>query len=220
MKLNAARNRTLRLILAGLLWAVVALTLPRGFGWLVELVAGYDVAAFFVLAMTWLFAVKGDPEMAQARASLQDPGRWAALAVVLLCVIVGLASAIAIVAHGPHATNPVERAVSYGLGISAVVLGWLLIHTMFLFRYAHLYYFDEDENDQMDRGIRFPGTDMPSDYDFAYFSYVIGMTFQVSDVVVVNPGVRRLVLFHGLISYAYNTAIFALAINVLAGLFH
>ncbi len=218
--MNAVRNRTLRLSSAALIWAVVTYALPHGLGGLVRFVAGYDASAALLLSLTWLFSVKDDAAKAEERASLEDPGRWLALALVLLSVGIGLASATAIVAHGPHATNKIERMVSYGLGIGAVVLGWLLIHTMFLFRYAHLYYYDEDENGQMDRGIKFPGTDMPDDYDFAYFSFVIGMTFQVSDVVVLNPGVRRLVLFHGLISFAYNTAILALAINVVAGLIH
>ena len=72
----------------------------------------------------------------------------------------------------------------------------------------------------MRRGLLFPGTDKPDDYDFAYFSFVVGMTFQVSDVQVVDKDVRRLVLLHGLVSFAYNTAILALVVNLASGLLY
>jgi uncharacterized membrane protein len=103
-------------------------------------------------------------------------------------------------------------------GVLAVCLGWFLIHTMFVFRYAHLYYYDSDQDGTAQRGLTFPGTTEPDDYDFAYFSFVIGMTFQVSDVQITDPGVRTLVLFHALLSFGYNTAILALGVNLASSL--
>jgi uncharacterized membrane protein len=91
---------------------------------------------------------------------------------------------------------------------------------MFVFRYAHLFYFDSDDDGTAQRGLIFPGTKEPNDFDFAYFSFVIGMTFQVSDVQIKDSGVRRVALFHALISFAYNTTIVALVINIVSGLFH
>ena len=95
-----------------------------------------------------------------------------------------------------------------------MIAGWWLIHTIFTFRYAHLFYYDGDNNQRADRGLEFPGTEKPSDYDFAYFSFVVGMTFQVSDVQVTTASMRRMVLTHGIIAFAYNTAILALGINI------
>jgi len=100
------------------------------------------------------------------------------------------------------------------------VLGWFLIHTIFLFRYAHLYYFDSDDDGSAQRGLAFPGTQNPNDYDFAYFSFVIGMTFQVSDVQILDSGVRRLALIHAMISFGYNSTILALGINLISSLLH
>ncbi|MBD5654686.1 MAG: DUF1345 domain-containing protein, partial [Candidatus Eremiobacteraeota bacterium] len=155
----------------------------------------------------------------ETRAAL-DPGRNVVLLVILISVGVGLASAVSIMGRGPHVQTFDQKIVVYVLGLFAVIAGWFVIHTMFLFRYAHLYYYDDDDDNEADRGLMFPGTKNPNDYDFAYFSFVVGMTFQVSDVQITDSRVRRVVLYHGLISFAYNTSIVALVINILSGLFH
>ena len=118
-----------------------------------------------------------------------DPGRNIVLGVVLISIVAGLASAIIILGKGPN-VPPSDRNIALALGIGAVVLGWFLIHTTFIFRYAHLFYYDSDQDGTAQRGLDFPGTKDPDDYDFAYFSFVIGMTFQVSDVQITDPGVR------------------------------
>jgi uncharacterized membrane protein len=160
------------------------------------------------------------PKDTECRAAVEDPGRNAVLALVIVSVIGGLASAISIIGRGPHVANAGEKSIVYVLGLAAVFLGWFLIHTLFTFRYAHLYYYDDDGDNEADRGLTFPGTQMPNDYDFAYFSFVVGMTFQVSDVQITDSGVRRVVLLHGLISFAYNSTILALVINLVSGLIH
>jgi uncharacterized membrane protein len=192
-------------------------------GWLKNFdraVAAYDVGAIALVAVLWTFGMHRHPGDTQSRAAVEDPGRNIVLAVVLFSVIVGLASAVVILGRGPHVASLNEKIVVYVLGLVAVVVGWVVIQTFFLFRYAHLFYFDDDDDNEADRGLAFPGTKDPNDYDFAYFSFVIGMTYQVSDVQITDPGIRRVVLMHALISFAYNTAIVALVINLLSGLFH
>lgn len=183
-------------------------------------VAAYDAGAVLVIAISWLFAMRATALETQSRAVLDDPGRNIALTIVLLSVAFGLASAVVILGRGPHAATAQEKAIEIGLGILAVIAGWIVIHTTFTFRYAHLFYFDDDEDGTAQRGLKFPGNAEPNDYDFAYFSFVIGMTFQVSDVMITDAGVRRVVLVHALISFVYNTAILALGINLVSNLFH
>jgi len=187
---------------------------------LLRAVAAYDAGALVLLAFYWLVAMRPDAEDTHCRAALEDPGRNIALSIVLVSVAAGLVSAVVILGHGIHLATGEQRSVSYALGILAVVAGWFLIHSTFTFRYAHMYYFDSDEDGTAERGLRFPGEANPNDYDFAYYSFVIGMTFQVSDVAITDPGVRRITLFHALISFGYNTMIIALVINLLSGLFH
>jgi uncharacterized membrane protein len=96
-----------------------------------------------------------------------------------------------------------------------VVSSWCLTHTVYTLRYAHLYYRDDATGEG---GLTFPGEDCPNYFDFAYFAFTVGMCFQVSDVVICSAAIRRAVLGHSLLSFAYNTAILALALNLLFGL--
>ncbi len=93
------------------------------------------------------------------------------------------------------------------------------MHTIFTFHYAHLYYDDiNKDNKKVAEGLNFPETKEPDYIDFAYFSFVIGCTFQVSDVVITSPKMRRIVLLHGLLAFGLNTFVVALTINLVAGL--
>ena len=169
-----------------------------------------------MLAAFWGVAFKDDARQTYLRAAIEDPGRDIVLGVVLLSCLAGLVSAVVILGHGPNVPAN-DRATALALGLAAVVLGWFLIHSSFIFRYAHLFYIHDDAGETR-RGLIFPGTSDPDDYDFAYFSFVIGMTAQVSDVQITDPAVRRMAMLHGLISFAYNTAILALVINLASGL--
>lgn len=183
-------------------------------------VAAYDAAAVVLIAVFWSVAMHHDPSHTACRAAVEDPGRNVVLALVLGSVGFGLAAAVIILGRGPHVATANERGIIYAVGLLAVLAGWALIHTMFVFRYAHLFYFDSDDDGSAQRGLSFPGTEEPNDFDFAYFSFVIGMTFQVSDVAIKDSGVRRVALLHALISFGYNTTIVALVINLVSGLFH
>jgi uncharacterized membrane protein len=106
------------------------------------------------------------------------------------------------------------------VAIAGMFLSWFLVHTTFSMRYAHLYYGDDNKKhiDKKGAGLEFPGNDEHDFIDFAYFSFVLGMTFQVSDVEISDRKIRRLSLLHSLIAFIFNTVIVALTINALAGL--
>ena len=197
-----------------------ALVILFGPGWLhgtTRWVAMYDAFAIVLLGFDWLFALRNDARHTEHRASQEDPGRNVIMLVLVASIAAGLASAIVILGKGP-AVPAADRNVALIFGIAAVLLGWFLIHTTFIFRYSHLYYFDSDSDGTAQRGLVFPGTSEPDDYDFAYYSFVIGMTFQVSDVSITDPGIRSLTLFHALLSFGYNTAILALGVNLASSL--
>ena len=108
-----------------------------------------------------------------------------------------------------------ERCLHILLALAALTANWLLIQTLFALRYAHRYY--QAAGPGVAEGLDFPGADQPSYEDFAYFAIVIGMTSQVADVPTTTAPMRRLVLLHGLVSFAYNVMVVALIINLLAG---
>lgn len=103
--------------------------------------------------------------------------------------------------------------------IASVTLAWLVLHLSFTFRYAHLYYGDENQKYvKHSRGLDFPGETHPDYFDFAYYSFTIGMTFQVSDVVIKTKGLRRLTLAHSLLAFFFNTILIAITINEIINL--
>jgi uncharacterized membrane protein len=105
------------------------------------------------------------------------------------------------------------------VALLGVGFSWLLLHTIFTIRYAHLFYDSSDKKSNTHSGgLDFPKEKEPDYIDFAYFSFIIGMTFQVSDVQVSSRKIRRLVLMHGLISFVFNAIIVALTISILANL--
>lgn len=218
------RNRALTpIVLALVIAAIVAASLAFGAPWLkpmVRIVAAYDAGVVMMLLWHWKIVLRCDSDATRGRAAAQDPGRDAVFALVLAAVAFGFVAAFEVLGRGPNDRLPKHDEILYALGFGAVVLGWLLIHTMMSFRYAHLFYRDRNRDTLVDRGLKFPGDDDPNYADFAYFSFVIGMTFQVSDVQVTGKRVRRLVLAHGLISFAYSTAIIALVVNIVSGLLH
>ncbi len=93
----------------------------------------------------------------------------------------------------------------------------MLVHTIFTLRYAHIYYGTDDEQNRVG-GLEFPDEENPDYLDFAYFSFIIGMTSQVSDVSIHSKRLRRLGLLHGLIAFFFNVTIIALSINTVSGL--
>ena len=103
------------------------------------------------------------------------------------------------------------------LSITGMITSWIMLHTIFTLHYAHLYYSKIEENPTLS-GLDFPEEKKPDYIDFAYFSFVIGMTFQVSDVQINNRIIRRTALAHALLSFALNTFVVALTINLIAGL--
>jgi uncharacterized membrane protein len=161
------------------------------------------------------------PDKMRRIAARQDAGKWA---VLLLTLVAGGASLVAIAAEVPLVRNAGEweKIMRIGLIIATIVLSWAFIHIIFALHYAHDYYSSRSagaaDGATLYKGLAFPGEAMPTYMDFVYFSFTIGMTFQVSDVQITDPALRGLALTHGIVSFFYATGILALTINMVAGL--
>ena len=116
----------------------------------------------------------------------------------------------------------VTKQASVVLILYTIVLSWAFMHSVFALHYAHDYYFDGElpaaDPGQRSERLLFPGQQAPTYGDFLYFSFTIGMTFQVSDVQIADAAIRRIVLLHGIVGFFYTTGILALTINLVAGL--
>jgi uncharacterized membrane protein len=182
-------------------------------------IAIWDVYAFIVVLMTWITICTADPRTIQRRARLQDSSRFLIFIFIIIAACISLLAVILVLRE--HKVLQKVGGLHMFMAVVAVIESWLLIHTVFTLRYAHVFYRLEREADVegSGKGLIFPGDEKPDYHDFAYFSFVIGMTCQVSDVNVTSRFMRRLVLLHGLLSFAFNTAILALSINIISGLF-
>ena len=193
-----------------------SLLLERWFSTSFVLLASWDIGALCYLGLGWLVMSRADATLTRLRAQRYDPSGYT---IFLLVIIAASASFVAIgFLVGDIKTLPFwPRAEHLALSIGALLLSWLLIHTLFAFHYARLYYFLAEGGDQHHRGLKFPDDDEPDYLDFAYYSFVVGMTSQVSDVAVISHPMRRLTLIHGVLSFVYNIAILAMSINIIGG---
>jgi uncharacterized membrane protein len=172
-----------------------------------------------IIILNWIIILTSHPREARKIAKLQDSSRTFLFAFIITASIVSLA-AIIFLLKSPKGISETGKNEHILLAIGAVAVSWWLVHTVFSLRYAHLFY-DTDTDDggtKKGGGLDFPDTKEPDFLDFIYFGFVVGMTFQVSDVQITDRNIRRLCLLHGLISFAFNTAIVALSINVISGL--
>lgn len=173
--------------------------------------------ALTIILLDWVVIFKAHPREVRKIASLEDSSRVIIFLFVLGASLVSLVAIYLLLKSSKGVSE--DTAAGYViLAMVAVIVSWWLVHTVFTLRYAHLYYTFTGER-KIIGGLEFPGDTKDPDYlDFVYFSFVIGMTFQVSDVEISSRHIRRLTLMHALISFAFNTAIVALSINVISGL--
>jgi uncharacterized membrane protein len=187
----------------------------------IQFILVWSSFAFTGLVLFWITILTAEVHEVKYIAKRQDSSRTIVFFFVLFAAIISLFAVIILLKILPD-TRQAGYRYHIGFSIISVVLSWILIHTVFTFRYAHLYYTCRSEEQGIEKedegGLEFPGEDSPDYLDFAYFSFVIGMTFQVSDVQITSRQIRRLALFHGLISFVYNTVILALSVGIIAGL--
>lgn len=194
---------------------LVTFLLCERFSWAVRAVASWDVTALTLLTLAWWIIGKADPAETRRRAGAEDPGRNAVWVIALVSSAFSLFAAT-IVLRQARRLAPEASSVLVLLCLVGVACAWLLTHSAYTLRYARLFYRDDDEGIG---GLEFPGKRPPDDFDFAYFAFTVGMCFQVSDVTISSYVIRRAVLVHAVISFAYNTTILALALNLVFGLF-
>ena len=174
-----------------------------------RIVIGGEIFFATFLIATALFALNLDADHLRKGASIEDEAIWVIVLIVLASICVSL-SAIFSLLNGSAKHDPLHL----GLSLLGVPLGWLTLHTVLAFHYAHLFYMPAVRRRKGAGGLEFPGTKEPTVWDFLYFSFTVGMTAQVSDVQVTDEQQRKLVLWHGIVSFFYNTGLLALAVNV------
>jgi uncharacterized membrane protein len=200
-----------RLFISGAIALVVTALLAVAAPWplLTRLLAGWDLGVALYLVLTFHMMATSTIDRIRRRAAEEDEGQ---AAILMLTVAAALASLAAIFAELATSARGEQHPVHVALAAVTIVLSWAFIHTIFALHYAHEFY-----DETVGGGLAFPGGEAEPDYwDFVYFSFVIGMTSQVSDVGITSKQIRRIAAAHGVISFVFNAALLALTVNIAA----
>jgi len=194
-----------RVFLAALLGVVLSLLLPTDWRLATRVLVGWDAGAAFYLIGAFILFARADVAHIRRQAAIVDEGRSAILVVVVAAAVASLGGIIAQLGAGRAATH-------LAFATLTILLSWALVHVIFALHYAHEFYAAKPRGG----GLAFPGDEEPDYWDFLYFSLVIGMTSQVSDVAVTGRIIRRTVAAHGVVAFLFNAALIALTVNIAA----
>ncbi len=180
-----------------------------------KLLLGWDIGVVLYLALAYQLMVAYGIAEIRRRAAEDDEG---ALALLILTGLSGLAIMGAIIAELGIAkvSGQPRSGLGVTLAMATILVSWAFVHTIFALHYAHEYY--GERGDHAMGGLTFPGRQAPDYWDFLYFSLVIAMTSQVSDVVITSKFIRRIVTVHGALAFFFNVAVFALTVNIVSNL--
>jgi len=198
-----------RLFLSAALGVLIGLLLPSDWRVSTRLLVAWDVGVAVYLAFAVVAMNNADAARIRRRAALLDEDRTVFLALTAAAALASLGAIVAELGVKETSRDPAHLA----LAAITIALSWAFTHTIFALHYAHEYYI---ENRYENGGLAFPGKGQPDYWDFVYFSLVIGMTSQVSDVAVTAKAIRRTVAAHGVISFFFNAALLALTVNIAA----
>ncbi|MGI8952254.1 MAG: DUF1345 domain-containing protein [Chitinophagaceae bacterium] len=201
--------------------AIVFFLATTKFSLAIHLMATWLAFGICTLILSWITILSHHPAQMKRIAKKQDSSRTLIFFFVIIAAFVSLFAVIFLL-KSTQGLSKSNIQLHILITIASVICSWFLVHTVFTLRYAHLFYndhsFQEDSEKEIIGGLVFPKEEEPDYLDFVYFSFVIGMTFQVSDVQITSRRIRRLVWMHGILSFAFNTVIVALSINVISGL--
>lgn len=187
---------------------IVAWVLGRELNGSIRLLVAGNLFFLSHLIFMGLLTIPSAHQTFRRRALRGDDGMIIIALITLTVVAISISAVFALLNHRDP-PGPLQMILATG----SVPLGWITLHTVFAFHYGHAWFGGEGEGDRPETGIVFPGDAEPRAWDFLYYSFVVGMTAQVSDVSVTSWRMRRLTLGHSVLSFFYNTIILAVTVN-------
>lgn len=181
------------------------LFLPTSWKMATRLLVAWDVSIALYVVFAFATVMSCGTEQIRRQAAIQDDGRFLILTLTAVAAFASIAAIVLELGIKP------QQAPQLVLAVVTIVLSWAAIHTTFALHYAHEYYRNAKAG-----GLQFPGGNDPDYWDFVYFSFVIGMTAQTSDVGITDRTIRRTAIAHGVVSFIFNTALLALMVNIAA----
>lgn len=206
-----------RVYFATLTALVAAFWLPHALQGNVRAALAGDIAGAVYLALGFRMMLTRTAEVVRKRAARQDDGRVVILVVVLVAIALSFWTVVGILSEAKTLTGALKIWYT-ALAAATILISWLVTQVVFTFHYAHEYYRPDDTDQRLAGGLDFPNDLKPDYWDFFYFATSIGAASQTSDISIRTKALRRLVTLHAVISFFFNTAVLALAINLGAAL--
>lgn len=207
-----------RALLSVAIATLVAIVLPAGIQQSMRVLCAWNAGMVGFLGLTWGVMLRATPHSMRSYARSEDEGRFFILSMITVAACASLL-AIGFMIKETKGLPPLVLTWHIILAALTIVASWLLVHTIFALHYAHGYYQTSQTLEKdLAGGLDFPNTEEPDYWDFLYFSFVIGMTSQVSDVAITSRPMRRLSLLHAILAFFFNTSLLALSINIMASL--
>jgi len=216
---SIARSIAIRpkVYLAVLIGVLAAYVLPASIAGNFRTAISFDAGAIIYLASSlYLMQACGSAEM-RRRAAVQDDGAAMILLLVVVAVALSFWAIVGVLSEAKQASGT-GKTLHVGMAAATILLFWLVTQIAFTLHYAHDFYQPDEGPEPFEGGLAFPGSGPPDYWDFFYFSTSIGAASQTSDVSIRTKSLRRLVTLHAILSFFFNTAVLALAINIGASL--
>lgn len=210
----AVRPKVYLAVLAGVAAAVL---LPHTWSGSIRAAIAADIGAIVYLAIGFRMMLTRGGDVIRKRAAAQDDGSLVILAVVLVAIALSFWTIFGVLSEAKQVSGP-AKAMYTALAAATILLSWLVTQVVFTFHYAHEFYRHDDTAEKRAGGLEFPKDNSPDYWDFFYFATSLGAASQTSDVAIRTKALRRLVTLHAIISFFFNTAVLALAINIGASL--
>lgn len=207
---------------------VVAVALSFVIHWVYAIVLGWAAACLVFIVWVWMAISPMDEKQTRRYATREDPNRRISYLLILVASLASLVIVVYVLIESKNQTGQGGTGLVDAIAVGSAALSWTLVHTLFTLRYARLYYASKVGGDGVDggvepaaepsRGISFNQDEDPRYTDFAYFSFTLGMTYQVSDTNISTHRIRSTVLRHSLLSYLFGSVILGTIINLIGGL--
>jgi uncharacterized membrane protein len=211
-KINSFQRLFICIAIAVIIYFVVEI---KNIDTLSHIMISWDVFSLCMIVMSWITFFITKSQHIREQAKVQDSSRSLVFCSVLICTLASFVAVLILLVTKKESNNGASWRLPIAIG--GMLFSWFLIHTIFALKYAHMFYGNhETKKDSHAGGLEFPNDDRPEYLDFAYFSFVLGMTFQVSDVQITSKKVRNTAMLHGLLSFGFNTIMIALTINMIA----
>ncbi len=205
---NRAPERLVAMLVVGL---AVGAAIGLGGSWWYAAVGGWAAACATYIIWVWLAVGRFDGATTRTHATREDPGH-AVSEFLILAITVASLGAVAILLVHTSRSHGAAQLLGAVMAVLSVALSWTLLHTLYMLRYARIYYAEPVG------GIDFNDDEDPRYVDFAYLSFDLGMTFQVSDTAITSTRLRAVILRHTLLSYVFGSVVLASTVNLVAGL--